>query len=174
MTAPKLRLPILLRRLVYAPPSGLALVEFGLAAPVLMLLLVGLVDFGLGFYQALQIQGAAAAGAEYATVHGYNQSNIQSVVTGSTNLTGVSAAASQVCGCANTGTFNTFSVPASGVCFNSQCSGCASGSSCPAGLYVSVTSTLNYTPLLSNLGLKYALSLPSSVALTGQAYRRLQ
>jgi Flp pilus assembly protein TadG len=45
---------------------GQSLVEFALALPVLLLLLLGLVDFGRAFYYTSTIANAARAGAEYA------------------------------------------------------------------------------------------------------------
>jgi Flp pilus assembly protein TadG len=44
---------------------GSSLVEMALVAPFLMLLLLGVVDFGRAFYLAMEIAGAAQAGAVY-------------------------------------------------------------------------------------------------------------
>lgn len=44
---------------------GASLVELALVLPLLMLLLMGAVDFGRAFYLAMEISGAAQAGAEY-------------------------------------------------------------------------------------------------------------
>jgi Flp pilus assembly protein TadG len=45
---------------------GQSLVEFALALPVLLVLLLGLADFGRAFYYTSTIANAARAGAEYA------------------------------------------------------------------------------------------------------------
>jgi len=46
--------------------GGQSLVEFALALPVLLLILLGLADFGRAFYYTTAIANAARAGAEYA------------------------------------------------------------------------------------------------------------
>jgi Flp pilus assembly protein TadG len=46
--------------------GGQSLVEFALAVPVLLLILLGLADFGRAFYYTTAIANAARAGAEYA------------------------------------------------------------------------------------------------------------
>jgi Flp pilus assembly protein TadG len=49
-----------------AEQAGQSLVEFALALPVLLLILLGLADFGRAFYYTTAIANAARAGAEYA------------------------------------------------------------------------------------------------------------
>jgi Flp pilus assembly protein TadG len=44
-------------------------VEFALAAPLLVGLLVPMADFGIAFSDQIQVQQAAAAGAQYAAFH---------------------------------------------------------------------------------------------------------
>ena len=65
------------------------------------MLLLGICDFGLGFWEQMQVANAARAGAEYAVKNGYNSSNIQTTVTNATNLSGIQAspAPTQTCGC---------------------------------------------------------------------------
>jgi Flp pilus assembly protein TadG len=46
--------------------AGQSLVEFALALPVLLLILLGLADFGRAFFYTTAIANAARAGAEYA------------------------------------------------------------------------------------------------------------
>ena len=50
------------------------------------MLLLGICDFGLGFWEQMQVANAARAGAEYAVKSGYNSGNIQTAVTNSTRL----------------------------------------------------------------------------------------
>lgn len=52
---------------VCSAEQGASLVELALVLPLLMLLLIGAVDFGRAFYLAMEISGAAQAGAEYGT-----------------------------------------------------------------------------------------------------------
>lgn len=148
-----------------APPRGLAAVEFGLAAPILILLLVGLVDFGMLFYASLQVQGAASAGAEYASVHGMDSAGITSAVQQTSILnqtvTMSTGSPSEICGCTNTGTMveeGTFS----GSC--SVYTTCTGG----GGAYAKVAVQLSYSPMLPYPWAR------SPVTLTGLAYRRLQ
>src|SRR5215471_19774038 len=71
--------------------EGNAVIEFSIAAPVLAVILVPLIDIGMAVYQQMQVQDAAQAGAQYAMAHGWNSSSIQSAVTGATALATVSA-----------------------------------------------------------------------------------
>ncbi|MGC9523340.1 MAG: TadE/TadG family type IV pilus assembly protein [Anaerolineae bacterium] len=48
---------------------GQSLVEFALVLPVLLLVLLGLVDFGRVYYVTVSLYDAAAEGAAYAAVH---------------------------------------------------------------------------------------------------------
>ncbi|HLY45712.1 MAG TPA: TadE/TadG family type IV pilus assembly protein [Stellaceae bacterium] len=148
-----------------AAPRGLAAVEFGLAAPILILLLVGLVDFGLGFYASLQVQGAASAGAEYASVHGMDTVGITSAVQQNTilnrSITMSAGSPSEVCGCTNTGTMVEEGT------FNGSCSGyttCTGG----GGAYAKVQVQYSYSPMLPYPWVRVP------VTLSGLAYRRLQ
>lgn len=168
----------LIGALLRAQPRGLAAVEFGLAAPFLILMLVGLVDFGMGFYSALQVQGAASAGAEYATVHGWDCTGMENSVSSASAINGVSGTAQppqQVCGCTISGTFSN---PTSGAltlatCPASPTASCGSSSSVcsngsTAGTYAKVQAQYTYTPMLPYPWTK------SPVTLSGTAYRRLQ
>lgn len=56
-----------LRRLMDAQ-DGNVLVELALVLPVLVLLLMGTIDFGMAMYDQMQLRSAARAGAEYATI----------------------------------------------------------------------------------------------------------
>ena len=66
--------------------EGNAAVEFSIAAPVLVIIFVPLIDIGMGIYQQMQVQDAAQAGTQYAMAHGWNSSAIQSAVTSATAL----------------------------------------------------------------------------------------
>src|SRR5229473_3406486 len=81
--------------------AGNSTVEFALAVPVLLGLLVPVADLGLAFSQQIQVQQAAQAGAQYALLHGWNSSAISNAVTAATNLAGIIAAPAptESCGC---------------------------------------------------------------------------
>jgi Flp pilus assembly protein TadG len=61
-------------------------VEFALIAPVLILLLAGLVDGSRLIVATMQVKAAAQAGADYARRNGFNASAIQGAVASGTSL----------------------------------------------------------------------------------------
>lgn len=129
--------------------GGAIAVEFGIVAPMLAVIIVPLVDLGMGAYRQMQVEAAAQAGAEYAAVHGWDSTGIQNVVTGATGLSGISAspAPSQSCGCASGTTLS-----------NATCgSTCADGST--AGSYVTVNAQVQYTTLFTYPALGSPLTL---------------
>ena len=80
--------------------EGNAALEFSIAAPVLAIIFIPLIDIGMAVYQQMQVQDAAQAGAQYAMAHGWNSGSIQSAVTSATALpVSVSPAPSKSCGC---------------------------------------------------------------------------
>jgi Flp pilus assembly protein TadG len=138
--------------------EGNAALEFSIAAPILVVIFVPLIDIGMAVYQQMQVQDAAQAGAQYAMAHGWNSSAIQTAVTSATALASVSAspAPAKSCGCPD----------------DSSVGAAACGSTCPdgraAGTYVTVNAQATYTPLLP-----YPV-LGTSVTLAAQATARIQ
>ena len=137
--------------------DGSAAVEFSIAAPVLAIIFVPLIDIGMAVYQQMQVQDAAQAGAQYAMRHGWNSSAIESAVTSATALSvSASPAPSKSCGCPD----------------SSSVSSASCGSRCPdgqtAGTYVTVSAQATYAPLLP-----YP-TMGSSVTLTAQTTARIQ
>lgn len=65
---------------------GTVTIEFALIAPVLLLLLLHVVDFGLAFNQRMKLESAARAGLQYAMFDKDNTVGIQAAVTGATDL----------------------------------------------------------------------------------------
>lgn len=135
-----------LRDLVRRDDGALA-VEMAFVAPLLLLLLLGIYDFGSLFVDALEVEHATQAGASYAFGQ-YTQtgsitlSAIQTAVTASAPLAVTVAAdpnrsASPWCGCPNAGGTSVTSV--------------ACGSACTAGIgtYYSIVGS---APTQSNLG----------------------
>ena len=159
MTTPMRRGARRLAALVWGA-GGTSAVEFALAAPVLIGLLVPMADLGMAFSQQIKVQQAAAAGAQYAALHPWNSTSataIANAVTAATSLAvTASPAPSQSCGCASS------SAVTSATC----------GSTCPngqtAGYYVIVNAQSPYTPQLP-----YSV-LGSSVTLTAQSTVRIR
>ncbi len=61
---------------------GVATVELALVASVLIIILLPIYDIGMGFYVKTQVMTAAQAGADYAFVKGWSQTN----TTAQTNI----------------------------------------------------------------------------------------
>jgi hypothetical protein len=58
--------------------DGIAIVEFTIFAPMLIIMSIYIMDFGLYFFNRLEMQNAAQAGAQWAIATGlYNASDIQ-------------------------------------------------------------------------------------------------
>ncbi len=140
---------------------GNAALEFALAAPLLVGLLVPVADLGMAFSQKIQVQQAAQAGAQYASIHPWTSSSptaISNAVLAASNLSSLAAspAPSQICGCP-TGT-----AIASATCSST----CSDGE--PAGYYVIINAQAPYAPQLP-----YSV-LGSSVTLTAQSTVRVR
>jgi Flp pilus assembly protein TadG len=98
------------RRATRRSERGAAFVELAVALPLLILVLVGTIDFARVFYMSIELTNAARAGAQFGAFgDGSNSSNISGMQSAATaaapNLTGVTAQASRVCQCVtDTGT----------------------------------------------------------------------
>lgn len=140
--------------------EGASAVEFAVAAPVLVGLLVPLVDLGMGLYQQVEVKTAAQAGAEYALLHApaFDGTAISSAVTSATGLSGISSSPTpaQSCGCPS----------GTGITSVGCGTTCASGQT--AGTYVTVNAQSQYTPLISYV------ALSGTVTLTGQSMVRIK
>jgi Flp pilus assembly protein TadG len=141
-------------RRLWRAEDGVGAIEFAFVAGILSILLLGICDFGLGFWEKMQVANAARAGAEFAVRNGYNSTNIQTAVTNATNLSGVQAnpAPAQTCGCPDAAT---------GV------STATCGATCPngttAGSYVTVNAQVSYSTIFAWPGISSPLTLASSV-----------
>lgn len=129
--------------------SGTAAIEFGLAIPFLLALLMGVVELGFAMYQGMQVYAAAEAGALYAAQNGWSASGISTAVTGATSATGLTAtpAPSEFWGCP--GESGIAAVASSSV-------KCSDGYS--PGLYIQVNASLGHQTILPYPG----LSLPTT------------
>ena len=66
---------------------GASAVEFALLLPTLVLLLMGVFDYASLSYDAMEVNAAAHAGADYALRNGWSASGVQTAVTGATSIT---------------------------------------------------------------------------------------
>jgi len=134
--------------------KGTAAIEFGMVGTMLSLLLLGMVDFGMGYWEQIQVGNAARAGAEYAIFKGWNQSGITTAVTSATSLSSISAtpAPTQSYGCPSA---------SAGITTAASGANCAGGGT--AGSYVTVNAKASYTTLFTYPGVTNPLTLTASV-----------
>ena len=137
--------------------EGSAAIEFGLAIPLLLTLLMGAVEVGYAMYEAMQVYNSVEAGMLYAAKHGFNATGIANAVVNATSTTGITAtpAPVQFCGCPSAAGITTIS-----------CSSTCTGNVTP-GQYVRISAALNHTTILPYPG----LDLPTT--LTAQSVLRL-
>src|SRR5262245_30088314 len=120
--------------------AGGAIIEFTLVAPILVVMSIYTMDFGLVFYRQLQVQNAAQAGVDWAIAnHVFNAAAIRTAVNNATNYTDITLPTDilnpnpiERCGCPSSSgvTFTANTAPA-------PCPTC-SGGAVVGGLYVTV------------------------------------
>lgn len=138
-------------------------IEFGLLAPILMLLLLGVLDFGTGFWDQTQVTAAAQAGASYAVNSGFNATGIaNAVASGGPAAIQASPAPTEFCGCPN----STQGVAAASGTPPTCTSTCSDGTT--AGTYATVNAKLSFTTIFPWPG------LPRPTLLTSTTIVRLQ
>jgi Flp pilus assembly protein TadG len=143
-------------RAILEGEAGQNLVEFAVVTPVLLLLLVGAVEVGRLAYLGMLVQNAARAGVQYGSqslaTAADNTGMQNAALNDGQNISGLTAAASHYCTCAD-----------------------GSSSSCAAGdcsgshmlVYVQVNTTGQFQPLIHCPG------LPSTYVLNGQVVMRV-
>jgi Flp pilus assembly protein TadG len=107
---------------------GIAIIEFALFAPLMLMLVAGVVDFTLLMRASIAVGDAARAGAQFGSLNISNAANISGIQTAALNaapdIDGLTATATNVCQCSNGSTVN------------------CNGGTCPSGpvrTYVQVT-----------------------------------
>ena len=147
-------------RLLPRSDRGSAAVEFGLAAPILVGLLVPVADLGIAYSQKILVDQAAQAGAQYAALHPWNSNSATEIANAVTSATTLPIAATpaprQICGCPTGSTITE--VTCGNICSNTE----------TAGYYVVVNGQLPYTPVLP-----YSV-LGNSVTLASQTTVRIR
>jgi Flp pilus assembly protein TadG len=73
------------RRLAIDKEMGGALIELALTTPLLLLLLLGAVEFGLADYVAIEVTNAARAGVQYGTQNATTAADTTGIQRASTN-----------------------------------------------------------------------------------------
>ena len=150
---------------------GMSAVEFGVAAPVFLAILMPVVDLGRAYSQQIQIRQAVQAGALYASVNVYNSStwssNVSSAITNSTYLSVTPTVSAESCGCPNGTSTDISSHDTVTTCGPSNGGTNCSDGSAP-GYYVTITGSLTYTPVMP-----YSI-LANPTTLSDQAVVRIQ
>jgi Flp pilus assembly protein TadG len=138
--------------------SGVAAIEFGIVVPILVLMVVAVVDIGMGFYRKMQVEDAAQAGAQWAVKNGFDANAITSAVTSATSAPSISVSPTpvQFCGCATGSTISTATC-------GTTCSG-----GVQAGTYTTVSAQMTYNTILP-----YGV-FPSTYNFSSQSTVRLQ
>jgi hypothetical protein len=135
--------------------SGSVLVEATIFVPMLVGMSIYVMDFGLLFYNKIEVQNAVQAGAQWAVVNRYwDPSEIQVAANNATYLP-VTVSSNQFCGCLNNAVVTQIQTPtpsslpsACTAVPNSTFTG-APNSACPSGSgivgnYVKVSATTTY------------------------------
>jgi Flp pilus assembly protein TadG len=154
-------------RLAFKSPAldgeqGQALVEMALVIPLLLLMLVGVIEFGRIAYFSIEVSNAAHAGVQYGAQSrasaADNAGMVQAALNDGQNVSGLIATASHSCVCSN-GSATPPSAP------NCALSDCSSGQRLT--VYVQVNTSATVSPLIQYPG------VPASFSLSGQAIMRV-
>jgi Flp pilus assembly protein TadG len=140
--------------------DGSALVELAVVLPLLVALLIGGADFARVFYASIELENAARAGAQFGAQNTTNSTTAMETVTlaSAPNLTGVTAAASRLCQCANDSAVYSATTPAN------NCSYSCTGGTRLVNL-VTVTASKSFTTLVAYPGIPSSLNLSRSATM---------
>lgn len=142
------------RSSLWAATDGASAIEFAVVGAFLSTLILGILDFGMLFFQQMQVATAAQAGANYAMGKAYNSTNVTNAANNATGLTGITVTASTVlCGCPST----------TGISSATCGSPCANSAATATG-YVKIQTQVNYKTIFPWPGLS------NPVTLSGTAY----
>ena len=124
--------------------KGTALIEFAVIAPVMCIMLIGLVDISMFISARLSVQRAARAGGEYAVLNTYDATNISTAITSATGTRSSYMTATQAlpepakwCGCPDATTGLTAQA----------CGTKCTATGLDAGTYVTASARATFTPL---------------------------
>jgi Flp pilus assembly protein TadG len=142
--------------------KGQTLAEMALALPMLLLMLVGVIEFGRIAYFSIEVSNAAHAGVQYGAQSrasaADNAGMVQAALNDGQNVSGLSGSVSHSCVCSN----GSATPPAAPNCALSDCS---SGQRLTE--YVQVDTSATVSPLFHYPG------IPASFSLSGRAIMRV-
>ncbi|MDA8233114.1 MAG: pilus assembly protein [Magnetospirillum sp.] len=132
---------------------GVAAVEFALAAPILLVLVLGLADFGMATNERMRLTSAARAGAQYAMGNPTDSAGTrQATLAAANGLNSGTVSVTLSCGCNDGSTITC-------------------GGTCPTSApwtYVTVTVAENYALLVTYPGIGNSVALSASASLRTQ------
>jgi Flp pilus assembly protein TadG len=154
-----------IRRLT-AGEDGAALVEFTILAPMLVVASIYTMDFGLYFYNKMELQNAAQAGAQWAIANRvFNSADIATATKNATTFSAsnITVTSVQFCGCPSTTGVTQISTGA-----------CPGGTTCADGSTTGTYVTITATPTTAyHSFIPYGL-IASTYDLTAQSTARIQ
>jgi Flp pilus assembly protein TadG len=140
--------------------GGAALIEFALVSSLLVLMLLPLVDVGMGFYRKTQVMTAAEAGAQYAFVNSsFDSTKIIATINSATTLSGMTAGAiaNGACGTAGFGPTGFGCANGTTITYSATSVTCASGET--SGKFATTSATVTYRPLFNYAGFGSSVSM---------------
>lgn len=136
--------------------SGSAAAEFALIAPILILLVAGIVDFGMLTNKSAGLQATSRIGAEYARAHPDDTSGIQNAMQSAMNFApalSFPASFSRSCECGD-----EMPIACSESCFTVGRPG-------PNRVFIRITASQSFTPLVPWPGIPAMLTAATAVRL---------
>jgi len=135
--------------------SGSVAAEFAVVVPVLVLLLVGIFDYGWAVGLSTKLNSAARAGLQYAMKHPTDSAGITYAAQNATSDTTMTVGAPALfCTC---GSSTATPVPCTSTCAGTT-----------LRYYVSLTTTQSYTPLVSYPGIGGTITMAGSAVIQVQ------
>jgi Flp pilus assembly protein TadG len=133
--------------------GGMSTIEFAMVVSLLASLAVGVLDFGTGLLEQMEVGNAARAGADYAQANGYDSATIASVAKEATSLSvQADPAPEQFYGCPDV---------TSGITHVSEGTTCPS-TNATAGSYVTVSAQTSCSTIFTYPGISNPLILSAS------------
>jgi Flp pilus assembly protein TadG len=158
----RLRITALLHRL--GRNSGQSIIELALCMPLFLLLIFGTAEIASIAWNAVQVQNAARAGAQFASQSRANAADSTDIATAAKNdaprLTGMNVTSSSSCQCIDT----TTGGPAG--------TGCATLTQCPSPYLITEQVQVNTSAAVAPMF--HYPGLPASFTLKGQAIMGVQ
>ena len=131
--------------------DGVSALEFALATPVVLALILPLLDLGQAASEQIRLNLAVQAGAQYASLNLWGSTSatdIANIVNNATALSLTNVSATEYCGCPNTGAAPTlYAYPSAPNTCGSQYPSCTADSQ-PAGVYVQVSAQYAHTAVV--------------------------